>query len=173
MNQILDFAEKLVEKTGVSYAEAKEALENNGWDILEAIIWLESQGKVKDGKTTSAYTTQKKEQTVNTDKFKESAKSFGDWICSVINKGNTNCLEMYRRGEHKLSIPITVFIVLLIFGFWVVLPLMVISLFFECRYSFSGSELGKESINSAMGKATDIADGIKTEIKKTENTEKK
>ncbi|MEG2676682.1 MAG: hypothetical protein RR933_01065 [Oscillospiraceae bacterium] len=48
MNQNLEFAEKLVEKTGVSYAEAKEALENNGWDILEAIFWLESQGKVKE-----------------------------------------------------------------------------------------------------------------------------
>ena len=34
-----------------------------------------------------------------------------------------------------------------------------------CRFSFSGNELGKESVNSAMGKATDIADNIKSEIK--------
>ena len=43
--------------------------------------------------------------------------------------------------------------------------LKVVALFFGCRFSFSGTDLGKDSVNSAMGKATDIADNIKSEFK--------
>ncbi len=168
MNQNLELVEKLVEKTGISYAEAKEALEKTEWDILEAMILLESEGKVRGTKTTSAYTTQQTQQarSEGQENFKRQAKNFGDWVKGVIDKGNTNFIEMYRRGDRKVSIPVTVFVILLIFCFWFVLPFMFISLFFECRYSFRGADLGKDSVNNAMAKATDIADNIKSEINK-------
>ena len=37
--------EKLRERADVSYEEAKEALENSNWDILDAMIYLEQNGK--------------------------------------------------------------------------------------------------------------------------------
>ena len=40
-----DKLQQLVAKTGVSYEDAKAALENNNWDMIDAIIWLEQQGK--------------------------------------------------------------------------------------------------------------------------------
>ena len=40
--------EKIIEKTGVTYAEAKKALEESGEDMLDAIVLLESQGKIKN-----------------------------------------------------------------------------------------------------------------------------
>ncbi len=171
MNQQLELVEKLIEKTGIGYAEAKAALEKTDWDILEAMILLESEGKIN--KTTSSYTTQKppraekeRQHAESAENFKQQAKSFGEWLRGVIDKGNRNCLEMYRKGERVLSVPVTVFVLLLLFCFWCVLPAMLVSLFFECRYSFSGPELGKDTVNHAMGKATDIADGIKSEINK-------
>jgi len=165
----LELVEKLVDKTGVSYAEAKAVLEQTDWDILEAMILLEAQGKVKDNKTTSAYTTQQKKKADNrgTENFKQQAHSFGSWFRGVIDKGNKNSIEMYRRGERIISIPVTVFVVLLILSASLVLPLMLVSLFFECRYSFRGPDLGKDAVNNVMGKATDIADNIKDEITKT------
>ena len=42
----IEMVEKLMEKANVSYAEAKQALENNNWDMLDALIELERQGKV-------------------------------------------------------------------------------------------------------------------------------
>ena len=39
--------EKLREKTGVSYEDAKKALEEHDWDMLEAIVALENEGKIK------------------------------------------------------------------------------------------------------------------------------
>ena len=35
--------EKLREKTGVSYEDAKKALEEHDWDMLEAIVALENE----------------------------------------------------------------------------------------------------------------------------------
>ena len=46
MNQ-LERVEKIREKTGVTYEEAKEALEAAGGDVLDAIVYLENQGKIK------------------------------------------------------------------------------------------------------------------------------
>ena len=42
----LEKVEKLREKANVTFAEAKEALNNSGGDILDALIYLENQGKV-------------------------------------------------------------------------------------------------------------------------------
>ena len=43
----LEKVEKLREKTGVSYEDAKNALEACGYDLLDAIVYLEKLGKVK------------------------------------------------------------------------------------------------------------------------------
>ncbi|NCB73926.1 MAG: DUF4342 domain-containing protein [Clostridia bacterium] len=184
MSQNLELVEKLVEKTGLSYGEAKQALEKNDWDILEALIQLEAQGRVNGGKTAQ-YTTsgasndyqqnqqsqqnqqnnQGEKKSTAGENFKKTTKSIGEWLKSVFDKGNKNSLIMQKNNEKKLEIPVTAFVVLLIFCFWVIIPLMIVALFFGCRFSFSGNELGKESVNSAMGKATDIADNIKSEFK--------
>ena len=42
----LEKVEKLREKANVSYEEAKAALESCDWDILDALVKLESEGKV-------------------------------------------------------------------------------------------------------------------------------
>ena len=48
--------EKLREKANVTYEEAKTALENSNWDMLDAMIYLEKNGKVKEDKRAE-YTT--------------------------------------------------------------------------------------------------------------------
>ena len=186
MAQNLELVEKLVEKTGISYGEAKATLERTDWDILEAMIQLENQGKVQYGKTAQYSTNnesgtyqqndsqnqqckQGKEKKNKDDcageNFKKSAKSFGNWLKNVFDKGNRNSIQMFKGSEKKIEMPVTAFILLLIFCFWIILPLMIVALFFGCRFAFAGDELGKDSVNSAMGKATDIADSIKNDFK--------
>lgn len=169
MTDQLELVEKLMSKTGVGYADAKEALEKNDWDILEALVWLEKENKVhaENGSPYAQYSTQKSQKVPNegAENFKQATKSFWEWCKSVIDKGNRNSLEMYKNGECRLSLPVTVFVLLLIFGFWIVLPLMIVALFFGFRFSFHGPELGKDSVNNALGKATDVADNIKNEFK--------
>ena len=51
--------EQLVSKAGCSYEDAKAALEGCGWDMIDAIISLEREGKVK--KETLEHTAQNEE----------------------------------------------------------------------------------------------------------------
>ncbi len=182
MQDNLQLVEKLVEKTGVSYTEAKAALEKANWDLLDAILALEAEGKTFS-KGTPGYTTDRstaeeepkqEKQSAKTKKegcedFKKTTKGFFCWLRDVFDKGNSNSIELYKNGERKLGMPVTVFIILIILGFWIILPLMIVSLFFGCSYRFSGADLGKDSVNKAMGKANDIADSIKNEFKNGEN----
>ncbi|MEG0035771.1 MAG: DUF4342 domain-containing protein [Oscillospiraceae bacterium] len=177
MKENLELVEKLVEKTGLSYTEARDALEKVDWDILEAIIQLEAQGKIHRDRTAE-YTTraeaskdsekEKKQESHAAEDFKKTTKGIGRWMREIFDKGNTNFIELHKNGEKKLGMPVTVFVLLLVFGFWFLIPIMVVSLFFGCRYCFSGADLGKECLNSALGKATDIAENIKSEFKSAE-----
>lgn len=177
MSQQIDLVEKLVEKTGLSYTEAKSALERADWDILEAMINLETQGKIRPGQTAeyttqgraqeeSSYTQKEKAKKETYDEsYKKNTRSFGEWIRLLFDKGNSNSLELYKNGKRMLSMPITAFLIFLLVGFWVVIPLMIVGLFFDFKYRFAGPDLGKENINEAMGKANDVAESIKNEFK--------
>ncbi len=175
----LEQVEKLREKTNVSFEEAKVALENANGDMLDAMIYLEKQGKLttppQGGTYNTAADTQPKNDTTSTSAPKAEKKpeetfgyhvgKFFKWLGRIIHKGNINHLQMDKGDEQILSFPVTAFVLLLCFGFWVVLPLMVVALFCGCRFKFSGPNLGKDNINNVMNKAADTADQVKKDIK--------
>ena len=53
----LEKVEKLREKTGVTYEDAKAALVACDYDLLDAIVYLEKLGKIKSPENTSYTTT--------------------------------------------------------------------------------------------------------------------
>ena len=53
--------EKLVEKAGVSYEDAKQALDASDGDLLDAMILLERSGKTR-GPKNSTYSTKYEDQ---------------------------------------------------------------------------------------------------------------
>ena len=55
-----ELVEKLVKSTGVSYEDAKTALESSGWDLLDAAVWLEKNGRIEV--KTSHFTTDPEQQ---------------------------------------------------------------------------------------------------------------
>ena len=170
----LEKVEKLREKTGVSYAEAKEALESSDGNLLDAIIFLEKQGKVNPppgGGFYSGISVQeeyrqssddsRKEQSRNGETFSDLMSRLGRFLLKLFHKGNTNYLEAQKGGEHLFSCPVTALVVLLLFFFWVTVPLLIITLFFGVRYRFSGPDLGRESVNNVMHGASDVVDDVK------------
>lgn len=52
----LEKVEKLRQRANVTYEEAKQALEACNWDLLDAMVYLEKQGKVKEP-NQSTYST--------------------------------------------------------------------------------------------------------------------
>ncbi|MBE5785778.1 MAG: hypothetical protein E7330_08295 [Clostridiales bacterium] len=174
----IEMVEKLVEKTGVSYAEAKAALEENGWDMLDALIALEKSGKVHGKKTTASYSTasEQKKEPENTSKTDDAGSGWEDFkrgFIKLIKKGMVNSFVVTRRGEEIINLPVLILLIVACFCFWLLLPLLLIGLFFECRYSFQGEDLGKKDVNDAMHKASSYAEDLKQNMKTGFNEDKK
>ena len=54
--------ERLREKADVTYDEAKRALEACNWDMLDALIYLETLGKVKKSSVTTYHSSKAEEE---------------------------------------------------------------------------------------------------------------
>lgn len=158
----MEMVEKLRRSANVTFEEARDALEKANWDLLDAMIELERQGKIKPGarydtgdeSRTAGQTTVHVKQETGWDRF---WKSFTD-VCRKLCR---NDLQATRNGAQILRLPIIVALLIVCAGFWVILPLMLVSLFFDWRYSFCGPDFHNSKINDAMGKATDAAEDIK------------
>ena len=64
-----------------------------------------------------------------------------------------------------VRVPVLVLVLLVLAAFWLTAIVLIVGLFFNLRYSFQGKELGKDSINSTIGKATDFAQELVREMK--------
>jgi len=137
--------------------------------LLDAVILLENEGKVGDAKTAS-YSSKNEPPREEAPpphggSFGEMVSRFFRWVGKILGIANTNFFAVEKKGEEMFSVPVTVFVVLTIFCFWAVIPLLIVGLFFGLRYSFRGPNLGNDTINKAMRKATDVATDIKEEIR--------
>jgi len=161
-----EMTEKLSEKMGVTMEKAKEALEACGWDMLDASILLEQEA----GESAKEFSTR--------DEIKTEAKcekntvpvlrKLFSFIGKLIRIGNRNRFEIWRRDEMLLDMPVTVAVLLALMGNGFTVALLIIGLFTGFKYRFSGEELGKESINSAIDRAANAVHRDDSEVKKPE-----
>ena len=162
-----EMAEKLSEKMGVSLEKATQALEACDWELLDAALMLEKeQGETRQEAWTSCETTAEETNPGQEARARRRGvvEGLGEMIRDLFNLGNRNRFEVRKDDKLLLEVPVTVLVLLLIFAFWVCIPLLVIGLFAGCRYTFSGAELGRDSVNNAMGKAADMAEKVKEEV---------
>ncbi|MGM0420798.1 MAG: DUF4342 domain-containing protein [Bacillota bacterium] len=167
----LEKVEKLREYAGITYAEAKAALEESDGDLLEAVVKLEEEGKIESPKEGGYYKSkaEKESRQKNQDNnYKEEAdeedhtpslaERLGNilkWFGKIIDKGNKNNFKVMKNDTKILEIPLTAFALLLLFAFWGVIPILVIGLLFGYRYSLSGPDLGKSSVNKTISTVSD------------------
>ncbi|NMA48715.1 MAG: DUF4342 domain-containing protein [Tissierellia bacterium] len=184
----LEQVEKLRQYASISYEEAKAALEETNGDILEAIVNLEKQNKINGPKEGGYYNSSAKNEESQENSTKETYKAehskkegssfreltgkFFKWCGNILNKGNRNILEVVKGNQKVMSVPVTVLAVLMIFTFWITIPLLVVGLFFGYRYKVIGPDLGKDNVNRAMDSVADAAENIKREVKGEMNNEK-
>ena len=167
-----EMVEKLRQKAHVSYEEAKAALESTEWDLLDALVHLESQGKINHAQQPQgdSYTTRKEDAPKPAEDVdvKGSLSRFFGFVAEAINKANKIPIQVSRHGKESFTLPLSVLILLLLFMFWWVLPLAVVGLFFGFRYRIVGAGVA-ETVNRAMDKAADAAQSIKTGTNPPEN----
>ncbi len=92
MEITLEKVDQVRERTGVTYAEAKNALEVANGDVLEAIIYIENI-KEADAKENSKLNA-------------ESIDEFKKWLKDLINKGNITRIRISKDEKEIVDVPV-------------------------------------------------------------------
>lgn len=175
-------AELVREKTGASFEDARAALEASGYDVLDAIVWLEARGKVAPGGARPAsYTTEAApedaataemaqaqggyEQAARPDGFARACNRMLAWVKAVFKKSVEVTFVIERKGKRYVAIPLLLLIVLaLIPPLWLLLPVVILSLFFDVRYRFEGVGPVTVDVNRVSEKMSEGAEALKRDV---------
>ena len=171
----LKLVDKLKNKANISYEEAKDVLEKSNWDMLEAMLYLEAHGKVEKPSLSIFYTNESKEsynengeevnlkKDTNENNFenKNGFEGVFEAICKAIDTCNNIFIEIIRNSRVILKIPFTVLIVLLFFAFWIVIPLMIIGLFFNMEFLVSSKKIDVDKINKVFKETSKVVKDVK------------
>ena len=142
MDVTLELVEQLRKRADVSYEEARAVLEETGGDLLAALILLEQRGKIRsDGGQSARYSTrpgsgQAAPPPNEGPARPETAAGQSGWetFVSFLRRCVTNRFEVWRWEEPIVSIPLLIFILLVLLAFWISVPLLIIGLIMGCRY---------------------------------------
>jgi hypothetical protein len=179
----IEQVERLREKTGVSYQDAREALEKTEGDMLDAVILLEREGKLHapEGGGRARVEPEPKTYEEPAPKAKKpDGRTFGEMIdkfiafCGrVIHAGSVNSFVVTKRGSKALEVPVLLLALFLIIPFTsiFVIAALIIGLFCDYRYSFRGPNLGRQNVNDAMGTVADKVGEIKKSVKDSQGKE--
>ena len=156
MKITLEMVDKVIERTGVSYAEAKEALENSNGDILDAIILIQSKGKYTN--------TNEENKTETIEELKQ-----------LINKGNITRIKVSKDNKKLVDVPVNAGIAAGVIAIvippilaFVVVAAVVTKVTIEITKSDGTVEVINKYISSAVtevkDKTTDLADKVKKTV---------
>ncbi len=168
----LDKAERLRERANVSYEEAKAALEQANDDLLDAMLILEKQGKVKQpGQST--YSTSYEDQTqyvkvqekVEEQKKQAPGRNIGRLVRRGIHFVTHTSFYITFKEKTVFALPSWLAALIILFSWKLSVPALLIALLFGVRYRFEGDDNIKEA-NEFLSKAGSFADGVQSELKK-------
>ena len=141
MEITLEKIELVKDRTGVSYKEAKEALEAADGSVVDAIIAIEETVDVKPGAKANEFAA----ETVA--KIKE-----------LVKKGNVSKISVKKGDESIVNIPVNVGVVGAIVAPWGVIAAAVAAFGFKCKIELTTTD-GK--VIDVSGKAEDFASDVK------------
>ena len=175
----LEKVEKLRERANVSYEEARAALENNNWDMLDAMVQLEREGKT-NGPSKSEYSTSYEEQedyrpvekTVykGKDEKKHRERPLGGMIRRFLEVCRDNSFCIRRHDNLIFKLPVILLLVIIFFSWRVSIPLLIVGLFLNFRYSFEGKD-DLHKANDIIDTAANAAERMKEEFQKDDEDE--
>lgn len=171
-----EMAELLSKKAGVSLEEAREALAENEWDLLDAMVALERKHKTAagpvlvdsraDGEHSEPAAQPRKVKNMGGDEhmgFKAGFRQIWHYIQRAFQITVENDFVIIRRDKQLLRMPVLVLLILLLCSFGFILLVLVLGLFLGCQYRFEGKQV-PPAVNKAMEKVEDVADQIKEKL---------
>ncbi|MGI6634499.1 MAG: hypothetical protein ACOX7B_04955 [Christensenellales bacterium] len=165
-----ELVEKLRERANVSYEDAKRALEASNWDLLDAMVLLENEGRIQS-EENPAFTTRREprpQHVYTDDSARGILRRLVDMLVSLINRASKIDVVVSRYGKTVMALPLIAVILLVLFAPWMTIPVMLIALFFGFRYAFRGEGIS-DKVNQAMDRVADAADSIRSGKKNDQN----
>ncbi|MDO4466234.1 MAG: hypothetical protein Q4C49_04430 [Bacillota bacterium] len=165
----IEMIEKVCERVNVTFEEAREALEKNNWNVEETLKYFEEQGKeVKPEKEEKA----EKPEIIEIKEYKETVieeEDKGTTIRDLIHKAidylRFNSIRVEKDGTEIVRIRLFLFVILMCVAGHVVLPVMIVGLFLNFRYSIVGKNSFK-TVNKMMDSVSRAAQAAKDEFTK-------
>lgn len=122
----------IMERANVTYTEAKAALEQTNGDVVEALLLLEKDQKIKD-KGTVALSPRK-----------------GEKISSFIEKLNATSFIMRKKERTFVDVPLSVAIIITACTFYISIVGLILALLFGIKIEIKGENDVAEKINSTI-----------------------
>ena len=174
--------DELRKRADISYEEARDILEQADGNLLEAVVLLEQQSKLRqpessesEGRSSSdseasGESFNKADGNAAEDSVKASAKKNGKGALGKAFHSAGNFLahtsfHISHAGKEILVMPSWTFALLLFFFWHVMVPFMLIALFFNVRYFFDGTP-ETEAANEILYKAGSFAEGFEESMNK-------
>ena len=163
-----DKIEKLRQRANVSFSEAGEALRACDGDLLDAMVYLERQGKVAGPEQSSFSTDATAEKpsyenvpdVVTRSRAEDPDPSFGSQlghlIKTAIKKSTENFVVISHKGEEKARLTIIVLILARCLCNVAALIAIIVSLFLNVRDRLEGKD-DLSSVNKMMDQAENKA----------------
>jgi len=142
MEITLELIETVKDRTGVSYKEAKEALEYANGNVVDAIIYIEDNIDASYEKIESS-----------------KVKELKNFIINTVEKGQANRIKVYKDDQLLVNLPLTAGVVgILLFRWWGIIAATLATGLTKCKV-----ELVKEdgSVIDITDKATDAFETVK------------
>ncbi|WP_432405348.1 DUF4342 domain-containing protein [Wukongibacter sp. M2B1] len=156
MKVTLEQIDSLRERANVSYEDAKEALEKFDGDMVEALVHLEKEKKIKAKNKA------------------ECRNQFLDKLKGIIKKGNDTKLVIKGTNGTVLNIPITLAIIATIFATPFVIIGLLVALLTKHKISIKKTDGEDLEVNKVFDKMADAVDNITSENSADKNnTDKK
>ena len=142
MSVNLELIDELRKRANVSYEDARDALEKCNGDMVEALIYLEKEKKIKP----------------------DNSKDFFDTVKSIITKGNNTNFIIQKKDKIILSFPVTIVVIITVFAPYIVIPGILLALVFGYRIKFQGKNGDDMKVNETLDKVSDSVNNMKRKI---------
>lgn len=162
MNITVEQVEKVRACTGVTFEKARDALEQTGGNVLDAVILLEREGQRKEAE--GSYSTRPEELRRPAYEWK---RPTGRQIRQAASDLISNCmsvfLDVWKEGKLTCRVPLLAAVLLLIVQPYVTVGLLLLGLCLGYRVHFAGkgTEGWGAKVNQAVDQAVDtVSDAV-------------
>ena len=157
-----ELVEKLVNTFGVSYEEAKIALEKSGWDPVEAAVILERARNGMPEPEPAVKEEPAREPKGNFESCRSNVKEEGTRIVKTVwDFLNLNEFVVKKSsGEVFLNLPLWIAVLLLCAFFWPVVLILGLVFLMGYRFTFSGPNLGKKNVKGSAENTETVKEDV-------------